>query len=119
MATPEPTSQHRPVIVWDLILTIVFLVISVVLAVAMMGFGFLSNFTADSCETPSCFSTVATGSTIAIVTPLLIVLIALVVAIVRRAKRRIAFWVPLVGIALSFAGCAAGVALVRSTIQIF
>ena len=99
MTTPSPVRVRRT---WDLVLTIVLLVllavVSVVAAVAAFGLGF-----SDSCgaSTVCDYDRIGEGFIVGIVAPLAIGFIALVVTIVTLIRRRLSFWIPLLGIMLA------------------
>ena len=82
-------------------LTIVFLVANVVLAAIMSLLGFFLAFASDSCGVRDCSTElIATGMMVAIGLPWLVLIVVTVIAIVVLVRRRLAFWIPLVGGAL-------------------
>jgi hypothetical protein len=111
-ATVAPTRPPRRV--WDLVLTILLLV--VYLGVTAMGsvLGFFLAFASDSCGASSVCNVdqIGAGLTVAVYGVWAPVLVVLIVAIVLLVRRRLAFWVPLVGIALTIAIVVTGGALV-------
>jgi hypothetical protein len=96
-AVPPPDGA-RPRRTWDLVLTIVLLVLAGVLAAIMSFFGFFLAMAGDSCGARDCNSDfIAVGLMVAVALPWVLLIVTAVVAIVLLVKRRIAFWVPLVG----------------------
>jgi uncharacterized membrane protein YjgN (DUF898 family) len=80
------------------VVTIVLLVLAGVLAAIMSFFGFFLAMAGDSCGARDCNSDmIAVGLMVAVALPWLLLIIVAVVAIVMLVKRRIAFWVPLIG----------------------
>lgn len=93
-----PPPGKRPIRTWDLVVTIVLLVLAGVLAAIMSFFGFFLAMAGDSCGARDCNSDmIAVGLMVAVALPWLLLIIVAVVAIVMLVKRRIAFWVPLIG----------------------
>lgn len=92
----------RPVIVWDLVLTIVLLVILVGVALLASFFSFFLAFASDPCGAAVECDTdrMALGMLIAMIGPLAVGLVTLIAAIVVLVLKRIAFWIPIVGIVL-------------------
>ncbi|MGR2752558.1 hypothetical protein [Agromyces arachidis] len=97
---------RRPVIVWDLVLTIALLVVMVAGGLALALFAFLLlAFGGDSCGASSTcdYDVMTNGAFAAIGGVVLAGVAALVGAIVLLVLRRLAFWVPLAGIVLMIA----------------
>jgi uncharacterized BrkB/YihY/UPF0761 family membrane protein len=102
-AVPPPPGK-RPVRTWDLVVTILLLVLDGVLAAIMSFFGFFLAMAGDSCGARDCNSDlIAVGLMVAVALPWLLLIIVAVVSIVLLVKRRIAFWVPLIGAVLIIA----------------
>ncbi|KTR93672.1 hypothetical protein NS220_11695 [Microbacterium testaceum] len=96
---PEPVRQ--PARTWDVVLTIVFLVLSPLATLAASYAGLFLAFAADACGSQNCNTDLMNlGLWSAVIAPWVVFLIAVVVAIVLLVKRRLAFWVPLAGMAL-------------------
>jgi hypothetical protein len=114
MTSFEPTSP--PPRTWDFLLTIVFIIIEAVL-VAVLAIGAFT-FSLDNlgCETAtSCDPTrVQVGQILATWAPAGVALTTAIVAIVRVLRRKIAFWIPLLGI-----GIMVGVFLIGRVISTF
>ncbi|NUT58797.1 MAG: hypothetical protein HOQ00_08150 [Agromyces sp.] len=105
-------------IMWDLVTTIVLLVLMVGAALLASFLSLFLAFAGDSCGASSVcdYDLMATGMMVAMIGPLLVGLLALIAAIIVLVLKRIAFWIPLVGILLivgvfigGFALTAAGV----------
>lgn len=93
-----PPPGKRPLRTWDLVVTIVLLVLDGVLAAIMSLFGFFLAMAGDSCGARDCNSDlIAIGLMVAVALPWLVLIIVAIVSIVLLIKRRLAFWVPLVG----------------------
>jgi uncharacterized BrkB/YihY/UPF0761 family membrane protein len=93
-----PGPQKRPIRTWDLVLTIVLLVLAGVLAAIMSFFGFFLAMAGDSCGARDCSADlIAVGLMVAVALPWVLLIAVAVVAIVLLVKRRLAFWVPLAG----------------------
>lgn len=115
----DEARARRPVIVWDLVLTIVLLVVMIGAGFVLFFLAFFLAFASDSCGASSvCDSDrIATGMLLAIVLPPALGLIALVAAVVMLVLRRLAFWIPLVGIALMVGGWFLGAWVTSTGVQ--
>ena len=103
-AAPAPAvPARRPRRIWDLVLTIVLLVVYLVVTALGSFLGFFLVFASDSCGASSVcdYDRIGTGITVAAYGVWAPVLIVVIVSIVLLALRRLAFWVPLVGILLT------------------
>lgn len=107
---------RRPVIVWDLVLTIVLLVVMIGLALIASFFSFFLAFAGDSCgASVECDTArMGAGMLIAMIGPLAAALLALIAAVVVLVLKRIAFWIPIVGIVLVIGVFVGGAALTVS-----
>jgi glucan phosphoethanolaminetransferase (alkaline phosphatase superfamily) len=107
---------RRPVIVWDLVLTIVLLVVMIGAALLASFFSFFLAFASDSCgAVATCDSErIATGMLTAMIGPLLVGLLALIAAVIVLVLKRIAFWIPIVGIVLIVGVFVGGAAITAS-----
>ena len=108
-SSPEmPTAQHppatppkRPVRVWDIVVTIVFLFGLAALTLVVSIFGLYLSMAADSCGVRDCDTNlIAVGMLLAAVMPWVLLGIAVISSIVLLILRRLAFWVPLVAAVL-------------------
>jgi hypothetical protein len=106
----------RPVIVWDLVLTIVLLVLLVGVALLASFFSFFLAFASDPCGASVTCDTdrMALGMLIAMIGPLAVGLVTLIAAVVVLVLKRIAFWIPIVGIVLVIAIFFGGAAITIS-----
>lgn len=107
---------RRPVIVWDLVPTIVLLVVMVGLALLASFFSFFLAFAGDSCGASVTCDTdrIAAGMLVAMIGPLAVALLALIAAVVVLVLKRIAFWIPILGIVLVVGVFVGGAALTAS-----
>ncbi len=104
-----PATGKRPVRTWDLVLTIVLLVLDVVLAAIMSFFGLFLAMASDSCGVRDCNTElIATGMMVAVGLPWLVLIVTIIAAVVVLVMRRLAFWIPLVGGALILASLVLG-----------
>ncbi|MCC4250081.1 MULTISPECIES: hypothetical protein [Microbacterium] len=84
---------------WDLALTIALLVLLPLAALACSYAGFFLAFASDACASVDCDENVMNmGLWFAVIAPWVVMLLAVVAAIVRLVRHRVAFWVPLVGV---------------------
>lgn len=106
----------RPVIVWDLVLTIVLLALMVGVALLASFLSFFLAFASDPCGAAVECDTdrMALGMLIALLGPLAVGLVALIAAIVVLVLKRIAFWIPVAGIVLAIAIFVGGAAITIS-----
>ena len=106
----------RPIIMWDLVLTIVLLVLMIGAALLATFLSFFLAFAGDSCGASSTcnYDLMASGMMVAMIGPLAVGLIALIAAVVVLVLKRIAFWIPLVGIVLIIGVFIAGFAITAS-----
>lgn len=92
-------SAKGPIIVWDLVVTILLLIIT---AIVDAGITFASLFlvmAADSCSGDACNLDLTTAGWLwAMIAPSVVLLIVIIISIVRFVKRRRAWWVALVGL---------------------
>ncbi|MGO4592340.1 hypothetical protein AB4Z18_00830 [Leifsonia sp. 2TAF2] len=111
-----PGAQRRPVIVWDLVTSIVLQVLAVVIAGVLTFAAFFLVFASDPCGGATACDTdrMGAGFLVALLGPAAVTLVAVIVAIVLVVRRRISFWVPIVGILLAIGVWVGGAALVIS-----
>ena len=102
--TPSPegaATAKPPVKVLDLVITIVLLVADAVLATLASFMGIFLVMASDSCGARDCnVDLITLGWLMGMILPWVMLVATVVVAIVLMVKRRLAFWVPLVGAAL-------------------
>ena len=115
----DEARARRPVIVWDLVLTIVLLVVMIGAGFVLFFLAFFLAFASDSCGASStCDSDrIATGMLVAMILPLAVGVLAIVAAVIVLALRRIAFWIPIVGIVLMVGAFVLGAAVATSGVQ--
>jgi len=88
----------RPVRTWDVVVTIILLVLDVILTAMVSFSGLFLAMASDSCGVRDCNTElIATGMMVAVGLPWVVLVAVVVVAIVVLVLRRLAFWVPLVG----------------------
>ncbi len=98
--TLRPEPARRGVRVWDMTLTVVFLVLLPLLALGASYAGFFLAFASDACGANTCDTGLINfGLWFAVIAPWPALVTGVVVAIVRLVTHRIAFWVPLVAAA--------------------
>ena len=115
MSAPDAVRPRR---VWDLVLAIALTVALVVLA-AVLGFaGLFLVMASDSCGTVGQCSEerLSAGVLVATFGPAVVTVIAIVAVVVRLVRARLAFWVPLVGVAIASLVFAGGAALTFSAV---
>nr|WP_309976156.1 DUF6264 family protein [Agromyces sp. 3263] len=112
-------APKRPVVMWDLVLTIVLLVVMIGAALLASFFAVFLAFAGDSCgaSTVCDYDRMGTGMLIALVGPLVVGLLTLIAAVIVLVLRRIAFWIPIVGIVLVAAVFFGGAALTISGVE--
>ena len=100
MSAPVPVRERRT---WDVVLTILFLVLYLGSVVIASILSFFLAFAGDGCgASMNCdYDRIGQGMLVVLVGPWIPVLFVLGAAIILLVKRRLAFWVPLAGIALT------------------
>jgi hypothetical protein len=119
MTTTDPTAQPRPVIVWDVVLTIILLVVGASVAFGLVIFSAFLAFASDGCGSngsPCNADQISAGMLIAAASPVLLFVLATIVAIVRMVKRRIAFWVGILSGLLPLIGFGIGAGIVFAAV---
>ncbi|TCL83298.1 hypothetical protein EDF43_104352 [Rathayibacter sp. PhB179] len=98
--------QRRPVRVWDLVLTMVLILCALGATLLLSYFGLFFAMASDACGGSNDCDTdlIGWGVLVAAGGVWVPFLAAVAVSIVLLVRRRIAFWVPIAGLALSF-GC--------------
>lgn len=119
VVTTPTTPITRPRRTWDLVLTIVLLVLYLVVTGIASAMSVFLAFASDSCGASSVCDTglMGTGMVVAMVGVWVPVIVVLVVAIVLLVTRRLAFWVPVVGILLTIGIAFIGFALVFGAVK--
>jgi uncharacterized BrkB/YihY/UPF0761 family membrane protein len=118
IAVDTAPAAKRPVIVWDVIVTIVLLVGLIAVDAAISFAALFLVMMSDSCGTTApCNDTLLTvGWLVAVIGPSMIVLATIVVAIIAMVRRRLSFWMALTGAAVALGVWGVGVALVYSAV---
>jgi len=119
--SPPPPAQwtapgspaRRPPIVWDIVVTIILLVLLGILTFFISLFGFFLVMASDPCGAVTQCNTelIGMGVLVAVSLPWVVLIAAAVVSIVLLVKRRIAFWVPLAASPLVIASWFVGAAI--------
>lgn len=119
-ATPASAAgtARRPRRTWDLVLTIVLLLVAIGVALFASVFGvLLLAFGSDSCGARPCdYDVMTTGMFVAMIGPWVPAVLALIVSIVLLVLRRLAFWVPIVSGVLSIAALVLGFVIAGSAV---
>jgi uncharacterized BrkB/YihY/UPF0761 family membrane protein len=98
---PPAAPGKPPVRVWDLIITIILLVIDIVIAGFASLAGMFLVMGADACGVRDCSTDlIVLGWLVGMILPWVALIVTAIVAIVFLLKRRITFWVPIVGAGL-------------------
>lgn len=112
---PPGGKVKRPVKVWDLVLSIVF---AIPMLLLVFGTMFMSPFlfmASDPCGVRECnYDLMSAGIAVCFFGPIVIFVIALALMIVLLVLRRVAFYVPLIGIALIVGVFVLGMSMVAS-----
>ncbi|MFH8248906.1 DUF6264 family protein [Microbacterium sp. B2969] len=97
-AVPPSKPPRQPVQVWDVVLTIVFLVGLVVYTAIASFAGLFLIMASDPCGVRDCSTELITaGWLIGTLVPWAVLVAAAIVSIVFMVKRKIAFYIPLLG----------------------
>jgi len=119
-AATDAAPTKRPLIMWDLILTIVLLVVMIGVALLASFLSFFLAFAGDSCGSGiTCdYDRMSTGMLMAMIGPLAVGMLALIAAVIVLVLKRIAFWIPIVGIVLVIGVFIGGAALTASGVPV-
>lgn len=97
-AYTQPKPPRQPVQMWDVVLTIVFLVGLVVLTAFASFMGLFLVMASDSCGVRDCSTELITiGWLVGTLLPWVVLIAAAIVSIVFMVKRKLAFYIPLLG----------------------
>ena len=97
-AYPQSRPPRQPVQVWDVVLTIMFLVGLVVLTAFASFMGLFLVMASDSCGARDCSTELITvGWLVGTLLPWVVLIAAAIVSIVFMVKRKLAFYIPLLG----------------------
>jgi hypothetical protein len=98
---PEPPRGRRPVKIWDLVLSVVLLVLLILFSLGASYAAVFLAFAADACTAATCdYDVMNVGFWFAVVSPWVVLLLAAALTIVQLVRRRVAFWIPLVAAVL-------------------
>lgn len=101
-----------PVKGWDIAVTVILLVLDVGVAAIASFAGLFLVMGSDSCGTRDCSTgLIVLGWLLGMGLPWVALVVTAIVAIVRLVRRRLAFWVPIVGAALIVASVFLGFAV--------
>jgi hypothetical protein len=116
---PPQDSPKRTVAIWDIILTVILLVIGLGIALIGSFLGFMLVFLSDSCGASTTCDTnqIGLGFTIATIGVWPPIILAVLLSIVVLVLRRRAFWIPLVAIVLMAAIWGVGLAVTLGAIS--
>jgi len=111
------TLSRKPLIVWDVIVSVILLLIGAAVSVVITLASLFLAMAGDSCGVVECnYDQIGTGWIITMAAPTALWLATAAVAIVRMVKRRIAWWFVLIGIVVLLAVWGLGVWLVFSAV---
>lgn len=118
LPAPSSARARRPVRTWDLVLSIVLVVLLLVVAAVLVVFAPFLAFASDSCGSSVECNTgqLGVGILIAFVGPVIVALLSIAATIVLLVLRRLAFWAPITGMVLSVVIWGFGAALVFSSV---
>lgn len=101
---PEPVRAPEParkVKIWDVALTVVLLVALTLFTLAASFAARIIGMVSDACGPGTCdFGLIHLGVWVALLSPWVLLLLAVALAVVQLVRHRVAFWVPLVAAAL-------------------
>ena len=110
-AGPPPSlyaGAERPRRSADVTVTIVLIVVLALAGLTSLTFGLFLVMASDSCRDSDCTDRVATGVLLVEFAPIVAWVPTTVWAVVRMVRRKVAFWVPLLGIPVYLALVVAG-----------
>ncbi|WP_246854620.1 hypothetical protein [Naasia sp. SYSU D00057] len=113
-AAPAAVQVRRPLRTWDLVLSIVLLLLTAGLGLLLLVMSPFLVMASDPCGSGvQCdLDQMGVGFGIALLGPVLVVVAGIVVTVVLLVLRRLAFWVPLVTSALAAGVFVLGLALI-------
>ena len=116
---PPAQPTKRPLVLWDIVLTIVlliaFAVVAILLGVSAIGLGFAVPENCFDCNNTQIFF----GQILALFGPPVFYFVFIILAIVQLIRRRRSFWVPIVGVVVAVLALLAGGAMVFTAIPGF
>ena len=113
--TAQPLPARRR---WDLVLTIVLLVLHTGFVLVASTAGFFLAFAGDSCGASSVcnYDQIGTGMMVGVGGPVVVGLLTIGLAIIFLVRRRLAFWIPIAGSVLAIVVEAAAWAIASSAV---
>lgn len=118
--TPSARAPKRPVIVWDVGVSIILMIVAAVIVAFLSLSAALLVFSSDSCGSESCnLVQLQAGWIGATIAPALTLIAGIVIAIVRMVRRRVSFWIPIVALAVAGVLWFVGVLLVFGSVPGF
>lgn len=115
-STGQTTRPRRPVRVWDIVVTAVLLVLLGIAAAIASYFGLFLAMASDGCFDSCNEGMLSFGVWFAVISPWVVLLLALAAAVALLILRRLAFWVPLTGAALTVATFFVAVGIVGAAV---
>lgn len=113
-----PRNGARARRTWDLVLTVVLLALLLPFDFLISYAGAFLAFASDSCTEQTCRTDqLGAGVMVALIGPSIVLLIGIVVAIVRLARNRLAFWTALVALGGMLGIWAIGAAIVFTSVS--
>jgi hypothetical protein len=99
--TLPPERARRGMRVWDVALTVALLVLLTLFSLAASYAGFFLALASDACTPTTCdLGLMNVGLWFGVISPWVVLALAVTAAIVLLVKRRLAFWTPIVGAGL-------------------
>jgi hypothetical protein len=100
-----------PVRVWDIALTIILIVLGIALVVILGVLGVMLAFVSDGCSDQCNIDQLTAGIYVAVILPSVLLVASIIWAIARIARRRVGFWVVMLGGVAAILGWILGAAL--------
>lgn len=118
--TPAETPTAKPPVrAWDIVVTIILIVLGIALAVVLAVLGAFLAFVSDGCSDTCNLDQLTAGIYIAVLAPSALILASIVWAIVRIVRRKLGFWVLLLGGAAAILGWMLGAAIAFTSVPGF
>ena len=109
--TTPAAAQKNPVRRTDMIAAIVLVFVTVIVNIVVTALAVPLVLLTDSCDMTCNYNVIEGGFIFAVTVPSILLLIGIFVTIMRVAKRKLAFWVPLATIAAGILALVAGTAV--------
>jgi len=119
-AEPPAPQGKRPLVLWDIVLTIVLLIAGAVIAIllgvtAAIALGFATPESCFDCNNTQIFF----GQILGMFGPPVLYFVFIILTIVQLVRRRRSFWIPIVGVFVAVLVLLAGGAMVFTAIPGF